>query len=61
LATKEKINNLNLLTYDGVIESGSRGAGVDQLMINLNDSGTRGGTSVVTTWQVQQAVVASRP
>jgi len=61
LATKEKINNLNLLTYDGVIESGSRGSGVDQLMVGLNDAGTRGGTSVVTTWQVQQTVIPSRP
>jgi hypothetical protein len=61
LATKEKINNLNLLTNDGVIESRSRGAGLDQLMVDLNDAGTRGGTSVVTTWQAQQTVVPSRP
>jgi len=61
LATKEKINNLNLLTYDEAIESGSRGSGVDQLMVGLNDAGTRGGTSVVTTWQAQQTIVASRP
>jgi Caspase domain len=61
LATKEKINNLNLLTYDGVIESGSRGAGLDELMVNLNDAGSRGASPIVTTWQVQQTVVASRP
>jgi hypothetical protein len=62
LATKEKINNLSLLTYDGVIESGSRGAGgLDELMVNLNDAGSRGASPVVTSWQVQQTVVPSRP
>jgi hypothetical protein len=61
LATKEKINNLSLLTYDGVIESKSRGSGLDQLMVDLNDAGSRGASSVVTTWQVQQLVVPSRP
>jgi Caspase domain len=61
LATKEKINNLSLLTYDGVIESKSRGSGLDDLMVNLNDAGSRGASSVVTTWQVQQVVVPSRP
>jgi hypothetical protein len=61
LATKEKINNLSLLTYDGVIESKSRGSGLDELMVNLNDAGSRGASSVVTTWQVQQVVVPSRP
>jgi hypothetical protein len=61
LATKEKINNLSLLTYDGVIESKSRGSGLDQLMVDLNDAGSRGASSVVTTWQVQQVVVPSRP
>ncbi len=61
LATKEKINNLSLLTYDGVIESKSRGSGLDQLMVDLNDAGSRGASSVVTTWQVQQLVIPSRP
>jgi hypothetical protein len=62
LATKEKINNLSLLTYDGVIESGNRGAGgLDELMVNLNDAGSRGATPMVTSWQVQQTVVPSRP
>jgi hypothetical protein len=61
LATKEKINNLSLLTYDGVIESKSRGSGLDQLMVDLNDAGSRGASSVVTSWQVQQVVVPSRP
>jgi hypothetical protein len=61
LATKEKINNLSLLTYDGVIETKSRGAGLDELMVNLNDAGSRGASSVVSSWQVQQTVVASRP
>jgi hypothetical protein len=61
LATKEKINNLSLLTYDGVIESKSRGSGLDELMVNLNDAGSRGASSIVTTWQVQQVVVPSRP
>jgi len=61
LATKEKINNLSLLTYDGVIESRSRGSGLDQLMIDLNDAGSRGASPVVTAWQVQQVVVPSRP
>jgi len=61
LATKEKINNLSLLTYDGVIESRSRGSGLDQLMADLNDAGSRGASSVVTSWQVQQVVVPSRP
>lgn len=61
LATKEKINNLSLLTYDGVIESKSRGSGLDELMVNLNDAGSRGASSVVTSWQVQQTVVPSRP
>jgi hypothetical protein len=60
-ATKEKINNLSLLTYDGVIESKSRGSGLDELMVNLNDAGGRGASPVVTTWQVQQVVVPSRP
>jgi hypothetical protein len=61
LATREKINNLSLLTYDGVIESQSRGSGLDELMVNLNDAGSRGASPVVTTWQVQQLVVPSRP
>ena len=61
LATKEKINNLSLLTYDGVIESRSRGSGLDQLMVDLNDAGSRGASPVVTAWQVQQVVVPSRP
>jgi len=61
LATREKINNLSLLTYDGVIESQSRGSGLDELMVNLNDAGSRGATPVVTTWQVQQLVIPSRP
>jgi len=61
LATKEKINNLSLLTYDGVIESRSRGSGLDELMVNLNDAGSRGASPVVTTWQVQQVVIPSRP
>jgi hypothetical protein len=61
LATKEKINNLSLLTYDGVIESKSRGSGLDQLMVDLNDAGSRGASSIVTSWQVQQTVVPSRP
>ena len=61
LATREKINNLSLLTYDGVIETKSRGAGLDELMVNLNDAGSRGASSVVTSWQVQQTVVPSRP
>jgi hypothetical protein len=61
LATKEKINNLSLLTFDGVIESRSRGSGLDQLMIDLNDAGSRGASPVVTAWQVQQVVVPSRP
>jgi hypothetical protein len=61
LATKEKINNLSLLTYDGVIESKSRGSGLDELMVNLNDAGSRGASPVVTMWQVQQVVVPSRP
>jgi hypothetical protein len=61
LATKEKINNLSLLTYDGVIESKSRGSGLDELMVNLNDAGSRGASSIVTSWQVQQTVVPSRP
>jgi hypothetical protein len=61
LATREKINNLSLLTYDGVIESQSRGSGLDELMVNLNDAGSRGASPVVTTWQVQQVVVPSRP
>ena len=61
LATKEKIGNLSLLTYDGVIESRSRGSGLDQLMVDLNDAGSRGASSVVTSWQVQQVVVPSRP
>jgi len=61
LATKEKINNLSLLTFDGVIESRSRGSGLDQLMVDLNDAGSRGASPVVTAWQVQQVVVPSRP
>ena len=61
LATREKINNLSLLTYDGVIESQSRGSGLDELMVNLNDAGSRGAAPVVTTWQVQQLVIPSRP
>jgi hypothetical protein len=61
LATKEKINNLSLLTFDGVIESRSRGSGLDQLMIDLNDAGSRGASPAVTAWQVQQVVVPSRP
>ncbi len=61
LATNDKIENLSLLTYDGVIESRSRGSGLDQLMVDLNDAGSRGSTPVVTQWQVQQFVVPSRP
>jgi hypothetical protein len=61
LATTEKINNTGLLTNDGVIESGTRGSGLDQIMINLNDSGSRGAEPVNTTWQVLQTVVPSRP
>jgi hypothetical protein len=61
LATREPITNLNLLTYDGVIETRGRGAGLDQLMTDLNDAGSRGASPVVTAWQVQQAVVPSRP
>ncbi len=61
LATNEKIENLSLLTYDGVIESRSRGSGLDQLMVDLNDAGSRGSTPVVSQWQVQQFVVPSRP
>jgi hypothetical protein len=44
-----------------VIESQSRGSGLDELMVNLNDAGSRGATPVVTTWQVQQLVIPSRP
>jgi len=63
LATREKIHNLSLLTCDGVIEAGTRGAGsgIDALMINLNDAASRGASPQVTTWQVQQAVIPSRP
>jgi hypothetical protein len=61
LATREKINNLSLLTFDGVIESKSRGSGLDELMVDLNDAGSRGASPSVTTWQVQQVVVPSRP
>jgi len=61
LATREKINNLSLLTNDGVIESRSRGSGLDELMVNLNDAGSRGASPVVTSWQVQQLVIPSRP
>lgn len=61
LATREKINNLSLLTFDGVIESKSRGSGLDELMVDLNDAGSRGASPSVTTWQVQQVVIPSRP
>jgi hypothetical protein len=61
LATTDKINNLGLLTSDGTIETRGRGSGLDQIMINLNDAGSRGAQPVDTTWQVLQTVVPSRP
>jgi Caspase domain len=61
LATDEKINDLSLLTYDGVIETRGRATGLDQLMIDVNDAGSRGISTILTNWEMQVLVVQSRP
>ena len=62
MATKEKISNLSLLTNDGVLRTRGVGGGrFDELMMNINNAGTRGLESVPTNWIVQQVVVPSKP
>ncbi len=62
LVTPEKITDLNVFDFDGVIPAGTRGIGsrLGHMLQGLGDYGTRGIDSSSDKWTVQSTIIPSK-
>jgi len=64
LVTPEKITDMNVFTFDGVIDRSSRGRGIGdhllEMVRGLGDYGTRGMSETSDKWTIQTIIIPSK-